>query len=76
MIVLLVGLHMLSQALDALRQDGNLHGGGAGVPLVLAILPDELCLAFLGDCHVVTAFRVDSPRTGTAAWPSEPLGTG
>lgn len=71
--VLLVGLHVLGQLLDALGQDGNLNLGVAGVLGVLTELGGELRLALLGNRHdftflVATAgcapHGLDSPSTG------------
>lgn len=71
--VLLVGLHVLGQLLDALGQDGDLNLGVAGVLGVLAELSGELRFALLGNRHdftfLVTAagcapHGLDSPSTG------------
>ena len=71
--VLLVGLHVLGQLLDALGQDGNLNLGVAGVLGVLAELGGELRLALLGNRHDFTFLvaaagcaphGLDSPSTG------------
>lgn len=71
--VLLVGLHVLGQLLDALGQDGDLNLGVAGVLGVLAELGGELRLALLGNRHDFTFLvaaagcaphGLDSPSTG------------
>lgn len=71
--VLLVGLHVLGQLLDALGQDGNLNLGVAGVLGVLTELGGELRLALLGNRHDFTFLvaaagcaphGLDSPSTG------------
>ena len=75
--VLLVALHVLGEALEALREQGNLDGCGAGVLLVLAVLLDELGLALLGDCHVepLSFFGYAPDRDGRQAV-GGPLGAG
>lgn len=55
--VLLVGLHVLGELLDALGEDGHLDLGVAGVLRVLAVLGGKLRLALLGNRHDST-FRV------------------
>ena len=57
--VLLVGLHVLGELLDAGGEDGDLDLGGTGVGLGLAVLLDELGLLLLGD-------HVDPPFLGFA----------
>ena len=63
--VLLVGLHVLGELLDALGQNGDLNLGVAGVLGVLAELSGELRLALLGNRHdftfLVTAAGMRSP---------------
>ena len=49
MVVLLVGLQVLGEVADTLGQDGDLHVRVAGVMLVGAELPDQLCGALFRD---------------------------
>ena len=63
--VLLVGLHVLGELLDAGGQDGDLDLGGTGIVLVLAVLLDELGLLLLGD-HALIHLSWDWPLTGCA----------
>ena len=50
--VLLVGLHVLGELLDALGEDGNLNLGVTSVDGGVAKLSGELGLALLGNSHV------------------------
>lgn len=68
--VLLVGLHVLGQLLDALGQDGDLNLGVAGVDRGVTELGSQLSLALFGNSHcftfrfLVARGRHYSPRTG------------
>src|SRR5260221_1112670 len=46
--VLRMGLEMLGEVGDAVREQGNLHFGGSGVTLVGCVRRDEGCFLFLG----------------------------
>ena len=81
--VLLVGLHVLGQLLDALGQDGDLNLGVAGVLGVLAELGGELRLALLGNRHDFTFLVAAAgcgpmasirPQLGSRRWSGYPSG--
>ena len=46
MVILLVGLEVLGEVADALRQQSNLNLGGTGIALVESVLSDDFILAF------------------------------
>lgn len=76
--VLLVGLHVLGQLLDALGQDGNLNLGVTGVDRGVTELGSQLRLALFGNSHCFT-FRFTSPAgdsirlgLGSRRWSEQP----
>ena len=76
--VLLVGLHVLGQLLDALGQDGDLNLGVAGVDRGVTELGSQLRLALFGNSHCFT-FRFLSPAgdiirlgLGSRRWSEHP----
>ena len=76
--VLLVGLHVLGQLLDALGQDGDLNLGVAGVDRGVTELGSQLSLALFGNSHCFT-FRFLSPAgdiirlgLGSRRWSEHP----
>ena len=62
--VLLMGLHVLGKALDALGKDGDLDLGVAGVDRSVAELCGKLCLALFRNSHVSPFFldRQSDPK--------------
>lgn len=76
--VLLVGLHVLGQLLDALGQDGDLNLGVAGVDRGVTELGSQLSLALFGNSHCFTfrflVARGDTIRLGLGSrrWSEHP----
>lgn len=52
-VVLLVAPHVLSQIIDAGRQDRYLHFGGTGVRLVVPIILNQFLLPLFRDRHLL-----------------------
>lgn len=76
--VLLVGLHVLGQLLDALGQDGDLNLGVTGIDRGVTELGGQLRLALFGNSHCFT-FRFASPAgdsirlgLGSRRWSEHP----
>src|SRR5690349_15815380 len=62
MVVVLVHLHVLGELADPLREQGDLHLGGAGVGRGCPEFPDQLRLLFLGERHAHTSL----PRSASS----------
>src|SRR5690606_32287732 len=54
-VILRVGLQVLGEVRDPLRQQGDLDLGGTGVALVLAVAGDGVLLAYGRNGHVPTS---------------------
>src|SRR5258706_6501193 len=63
-VVVLVGGQVLSEILDAARQDGDLHLRRAGIPFVGLILRDDLRLVFRLQRHAFRLPAHSSTRVG------------
>ena len=75
-LVLLVHLQVLGEVADALREDGDLHFGAAGIALALAELLDELRGALLRDAELVGHGSTFPWARSRAASSSPPPGQG
>ena len=63
MVVLLVGLEVLREIVDALGKQGHLNFGGAGVAVVLGELGEDVLLIVFRDSQGDSPSLRDNPET-------------